>query len=48
MIRAEPEIGTNEAWPQEYLEPFVSLWTDRGAQAAIQRGNEYALHDNLK
>lgn len=48
MIRSEPEIGTNDAFPRDYLEPFLSIWNDSGAQTAIDRGNEYALHDNLK
>lgn len=48
MIRSEPEIGTSESFPTDYLEVFSSLWADKGAQSAIERGNEYALHDNLK
>lgn len=48
MIRSEPEIGTNQAFPSDYLQAFTSLWADGGAQSAIERGNEYALHDNLR
>lgn len=47
MITAEPEVGTDQPYPPEYLEVFESLWNDSGVQQAIHRGNEYALHDNL-
>ena len=47
MITSEPEIETNQSYPSECLEAFESLWDDHGVQGAIQRGNEYALHDNL-
>jgi len=33
--------------PIDCLHAFKSLWRDGGVQAAISKGNEYALHDNL-
>lgn len=33
--------------PLDCLNAFRSLWRDAGVQKAIQKGNEYALHDNL-
>lgn len=47
MIASEPEIGPNEAYPEQYLPAFESLWSDSMVQQAVMRGNEYALHDNL-
>jgi guanine nucleotide-binding protein subunit alpha len=32
----------------QYLQPFKDLWADAGVQQAIEKGNEFALHDNLK
>lgn len=46
-VRCGHEIGQIDPLPSEYLQVFVSLWRDRGAQMALRRGNEYALHDNL-
>ena len=47
MITSDPEIDTNSAMPRECLDAFTSLWKDGGVQVAIEKGNEYALHDNL-
>ena len=33
--------------PIDCLHAFKSLWHDEGVQLAIEKGNEYALHDNL-
>ena len=33
--------------PMDCLTAFKNLWADAGVQEAIQKGNEYALHDNL-
>ena len=33
--------------PLDCLEAFKSLWADQGVQLAINKGNEYSLHDNL-
>lgn len=48
QILVEKEIGPNDRLPQEYLAPIKSLWQDEGVKAAIAKGNEYALHDNLE
>lgn len=47
LLASDPEIDTNSPYPQNCLTAFQSLWADRGVQDAIDRGNEYALHDNL-
>jgi guanine nucleotide-binding protein subunit alpha, other len=47
LVRSDPEIGTDEVLPYEYLHVFSSLWADKGTQLAMLKGNEYALHDNL-
>lgn len=31
----------------DYLEPVKKLWQDEGVKQAIEKGNEFALHDNL-
>ena len=41
------ELGASEFFPREYLPAFRSIWKDSGVQDAVQRGNEFALHDNL-
>ncbi|RCI12874.1 hypothetical protein L249_1084 [Ophiocordyceps polyrhachis-furcata BCC 54312] len=46
-ILVEPEIGLHERLPPDYIEPIKALWKDGGVRAAIAKGNEYALHDNL-
>lgn len=33
--------------PLPCLHAFTALWKDEGVQVAIDKGNEYALHDNL-
>ncbi len=33
--------------PLDCLHAFKSLWRDEGVKSAINKGNEYALHDNL-
>ncbi|KAI9172450.1 putative beta-glucosidase M [Paramyrothecium foliicola] len=48
QILVEREIGPNDRLPQEFLAPIKSLWQDDGVKAAIAKGNEYALHDNLE
>ncbi|KAI9760116.1 MAG: G-Protein alpha subunit [Candelina submexicana] len=47
IILAEPEIGPKQVFPLECLPAFKALWNDAGIAKAIERGNEYALHDNL-
>ena len=33
--------------PIDCLDAFKAMWTDAGVQLAIEKGHEYALHDNL-
>ncbi|CAG9949696.1 unnamed protein product [Clonostachys rosea f. rosea IK726] len=47
LVLIEREIGLEERMPLDYLEPVKALWQDAGVKAAIAKGNEYALHDNL-
>lgn len=47
LLLVDVEISPHDSLPQEYLEPVKALWGDNGVQKAIQKGNEYALHDNL-
>lgn len=46
-ILLEREVGLQESLPRDYIEPIKVLWHDGGVKAAIAKGNEYALHDNL-
>jgi guanine nucleotide-binding protein subunit alpha len=46
-VLVEREISAEEPLPTEYLDPIKALWQDDGVKAAIAKGNEYALHDNL-
>jgi guanine nucleotide-binding protein subunit alpha len=41
------EMTAHEPLPEEYLEPVKKLWVDAGIKKAMEKGNEYALHDNL-
>ena len=47
LVLVEREISAQEQMPLEFLEPVKTLWADGGVKAAIAKGNEYALHDNL-
>jgi guanine nucleotide-binding protein subunit alpha len=46
-ILVDHEISANDPLPREYLQPVKALWLDFGVKAAIAKGNEFALHDNL-
>jgi guanine nucleotide-binding protein subunit alpha, other len=46
-IVAQRRISAKEKMPTSYLEPVKALWDDSGVKAAIAKGNEYALHENL-
>ncbi|KAK1770941.1 guanine nucleotide-binding protein alpha-2 subunit [Phialemonium atrogriseum] len=46
-IMVDYEMNPNEPLPLDYLEPIKNLWVDSGVKAAIAKGNEFALHDNL-
>ena len=47
LVLVEREIAAEDRLPLNYLEPVKALWSDEGVRAAIAKGNEYALHDNL-
>jgi len=47
IIMQEKDLRPFEAIPIEYLRAFKDLWADPGLQKAVERGNEFALHDNL-
>jgi guanine nucleotide-binding protein subunit alpha, other len=47
IIMEEKDLNPFEPIPSEYLRAFKDLWRDGGVQQAFERGNEYALHDNL-
>lgn len=46
-IMVDYEMSANEPLPIDYLGPIKNLWFDSGVKAAIAKGNEFALHDNL-
>lgn len=46
LLLQDREITDRENLPPEYYRPFISLWEDAGVTCAVNRGNEYALHDN--
>lgn len=46
-ILVDHEIGANDPMPLDFLEPIKQLWLDGGVKRAIDKGNEFALHDNL-
>ncbi|KAM0418831.1 hypothetical protein ACHAPT_012196 [Fusarium lateritium] len=46
-VLVEHELSPHERMPVDYLEPVKALWADSGVRAAVELGNEYALHDNL-
>jgi len=47
VIMQEKDLRPYEPIPIEYLRAFRDMWKDPGIQKAIERGNEFALHDNL-
>lgn len=47
IIMEERDLNPFEPIPIEYLRAFKDMWTDGGVQQAVERGNEYALQDNL-
>jgi len=46
-IQQEKDLRPHEPIPIEYLLAFKDMWADPGLQKTIERGNEFALHDNL-
>jgi guanine nucleotide-binding protein subunit alpha len=47
IIMEERDLNPFEPIPIEYLRAFKDMWADGGVQKAVERGNEYALQDNL-
>lgn len=47
LVCTDREIATEDAMPLDCMHAFKNLWLDQGVQKAIQKGHEYALHDNL-
>jgi guanine nucleotide-binding protein subunit alpha len=48
FLEKERELALDESLPIEYRQCFKDLWADLGIQVAISKGNEYALHENLR
>lgn len=48
MIEAAPDLKDGEPFPIKYRDPLKSLWEDPAIQAALMRGNEVALPENLR
>ncbi|KAG5436866.1 hypothetical protein PCANB_001619 [Pneumocystis canis] len=46
LLLQDRELTDRENLPPEYYRPLISLWEDAGVTRAVNRGNEYALHDN--
>lgn len=46
MFQNPQVLSRNQPYPIKYLEPLKSLWKDAGIQAAKEKGNMFALHDN--
>ncbi len=47
VILVDCDLGPKDPLPTQYLRCFKALWADAGVQRAIEKGNEFALHDNL-
>nr|ODN98846.1 guanine nucleotide-binding protein G(o) subunit alpha [Cryptococcus depauperatus CBS 7855] len=47
LVDAEPPINTHEPYPPKYLVALKSLWKDPGVQQCYNRGNEFALAENM-
>ena len=47
LLMVDYEMTADEPLPEDYLEPVKQLWVDAGVKKAMEKGNEYALHDNL-
>ncbi|KAG9243725.1 guanine nucleotide binding protein, alpha subunit [Calycina marina] len=47
LVQQEKDLRPNEAVPSAYLKAFKELWKDVGIQKVVEKGNEFALHDNL-
>ena len=47
LILVDRDLGPKEPLPTQYLTCFKALWADGSVQRTIEKGNEFALHDNL-
>jgi len=48
MVEDAPDIKDGERYPPEYHDALALLWKDESVQRAIERGNEFALPENLR
>ena len=48
LVCSDPEIAQDDPMPLDCMHAFQNLWQDAGVQSAINKGHEYALHDNLE
>ncbi|KAK4089947.1 guanine nucleotide-binding protein alpha-2 subunit [Purpureocillium lilacinum] len=46
-ILEKREVGPEDRFPQDLIDPIKALWQDAGVKAAFSKGCEYALHDNV-
>lgn len=47
LFEEDRDIATNEPFPRQFHLPMASFWADAGVAAAVRRGSQYALQDNL-
>jgi len=47
LLKQKPQIANDEPMPLSCFEAFTALWNDSAVQETIQKGNEFALLDNL-
>jgi guanine nucleotide-binding protein subunit alpha len=45
LIEESPDIKDHQPYPSEYHEALQRLWDDETVQAAVKKGNEFALPD---
>lgn len=46
-ILEEHDAHLEDDFPRGYLNPIKALWQDSGVGAAVRKGNEYGLDENL-
>ena len=47
IFKGTPSLEENQRFPEIYYLPLKELWNDSSIQAAYQKGNAFALHDNI-
>lgn len=47
LFKQTPSLEENQPFPEIYLQPLKSLWKNESIQTAYQKGNMFALHDNI-